>query len=39
MQGADWMRMLCVEAAAINQPVALQPGQHWQAAQTLQVIA
>ena len=39
MQGADWMRMLCVEAAAINQPVALHPGQHWQAAQTLQVIA
>ena len=38
MQGADWMRMLCVEAAAINQPVALQPGQHWQAAQTLQVV-
>lgn len=38
MQGADWMRMLCVEAAAINQPLALQPGQHWQAAQTLQVV-
>lgn len=38
MQGADWMRMLCVEAAAINQPVALHPGQCWQAAQTLQVV-
>lgn len=38
MQGADWMRMLCVEAAAINQPVALHPGQHWQAGQTLQVL-
>lgn len=38
MQPTDWMRMLCVEAAAINQPVALQPGQHWQAAQTLQVL-
>ena len=38
MQPADWMRMLCVEAAAINQPVALHPGQHWQAAQTLQVV-
>ena len=38
MQGADWMRMLCVEAAAINQPVALHPGQSWQAAQTLQVV-
>lgn len=39
LQGADWMRMLCVEAAAINQPVALHPGQRWQAAQTLQVVA
>ena len=38
MQPADWMRMLCVEAAAINQPIALHPGQHWQAAQTLQVV-
>ena len=38
MQPSDWMRMLCVEAAAINQPVALHPGQHWQAAQTLQVV-
>lgn len=37
MQPADWMRMLCVEAAAINQPIALHPGQHWQAAQTMQV--
>ncbi len=38
MQPTDWMRMLCVEAAAINQPVALHPGQHWQAAQILQVV-
>ena len=38
MQPADWMRMLCVEAAAINQPVALHPGQQWQGAQTLQVV-
>lgn len=38
MQAADWMRVLCVEAAAINQPIALHPGQHWQAAQTLQVV-
>ena len=38
MQPADWMRMLCVEAAAINQPIALHPGQQWQAAQTLQVV-
>ncbi len=38
VQPTDWMRMLCVEAAAINQPVALHPGQHWQAAQILQVV-
>lgn len=38
MQDADWMRMLCVEAAAINQPVALHPGQQWQGAQTLTVV-
>lgn len=38
MQPADWMRMLCVEAATINQPIALHPGQHWQGAQTLQVL-
>lgn len=38
MQPTDWMRMLCVEAAAINQPIALHPGQHWQASQTLQVV-
>lgn len=38
MQGADWMRMLCVEAAAINQPVALLPGQHWQGTQILTVV-
>ena len=37
MQPVDWMRMLCVEAAAINQPVALLPGQHWHAAQYLSV--
>ncbi|MGE8396214.1 MAG: D-hexose-6-phosphate mutarotase, partial [Comamonas sp.] len=38
MQPADWMRMLCVEAAAINQPVALHPGQQWQGAQTFTVV-
>lgn len=38
MPASDWMRMLCVEAAAINQPVALHPGQHWHASQTLQVV-
>lgn len=38
MQAADWMRMWCVEAAAINQPLALHPGHSWQGGQTLQVV-
>ena len=38
MQATDWMRMLCVEAATINQPVALHPHQRWQGAQTLRVL-
>jgi len=33
----SWRHMLCVEAAAINQPVALLPGQQWQAAQHLRL--
>ena len=32
----DWLRMLCVEAACIGQPVRLAPGQAWQARQSLQ---
>lgn len=29
----DWLRMLCVEAAAIGTPVTLAPGQEWVARQ------
>lgn len=35
MDADSWQHMLCVEAAAINAPVILEPGQYWQAAQTL----
>ncbi|WP_370681115.1 D-hexose-6-phosphate mutarotase [Comamonas sp. GB3 AK4-5] len=34
----SWQHMLCVEAAHINQPVALLPGTSWRAGQTLQVL-
>jgi hypothetical protein len=27
--------MLCVEAAAVQQPIALNPGARWRASQTL----
>lgn len=37
MEPDGWRHMLCVEAAAINQPVALLPGQQWQAAQHLRL--
>lgn len=35
MQPQGYQQMLCVEAAAIDAPVVLAPGQHWQAAQYL----
>ena len=31
----DWLRMLCIEAACIHQPVLLAPGQDWAARQSL----
>ncbi|WP_088285452.1 D-hexose-6-phosphate mutarotase [Ideonella sp. A 288] len=33
MPSDDWLRMLCVEAAAIGAPVTLAPGQQWVARQ------
>lgn len=39
MGANSWQHMLCVEAAQINQPVALQPGACWQGAQVLTVQA
>lgn len=35
MPPADWTRMLCVEAAQVQTPVRLQPGERWQGAQRL----
>lgn len=35
METDSWQQMLCVEAAAIDAPVVVPPGQQWQAAQTL----
>lgn len=35
MEADSWQQMLCVEAAAIDAPVRVAPGQCWQAAQTL----
>lgn len=37
MEANSWQHMLCVEAAAIDAPVTVPPGQHWQAAQYLTV--
>lgn len=33
----DWLRLLCVEAAAIGAPIALAPGQEWVARQGFEV--
>jgi glucose-6-phosphate 1-epimerase len=37
MPAADWQRMLCVEAAQVEQPVVLQPGHRWLGSQRLVV--
>lgn len=36
METDSWQQMLCVEAATIDAPVVLAPGQCWQAAQTFE---
>jgi glucose-6-phosphate 1-epimerase len=38
MEPGDWERMLCVEAAAVQQPIVLKSGRHWWASQTLLAI-
>jgi glucose-6-phosphate 1-epimerase len=35
MPAEDWRNMLCVEAALINEPVTLPPGEEWSGMQTL----
>jgi glucose-6-phosphate 1-epimerase len=36
MPDDDWLRMLCIEAAAIDRPITLAPGQDWAARQSLE---
>ena len=38
MELGSWQHMLCVEAAAIDAPVIVAPGQRWQAAQHLRAL-
>ncbi len=38
MPADGWRHMVCVEAAAIDTPVRLVPGQRWSGAQTLSVL-
>jgi len=35
LEPGGWLRMLCVEAAAIGTPVRLEPGERWTGRQTL----
>jgi glucose-6-phosphate 1-epimerase len=35
LESGGWLRMLCVEAAAIGTPVRLEPGERWTGQQTL----
>jgi glucose-6-phosphate 1-epimerase len=35
LEPGGWLRMLCVEAAAIGAPVRLEPGERWTGQQTL----
>ena len=37
MPPADWQRMLCIEAAAVGQPVHLPPGKTWRGLQRLEL--
>lgn len=34
----EYLRMVCAEAAQVGEPVQLEPGQSWRAAQTLSVL-
>ena len=38
MPDEGWRLMLCVEAASIDAPVTVQPGQSWQLKQTLTIV-
>ena len=38
MPDSGWRQMLCVEAASIDAPVTVAPGQNWQLKQTLTIV-
>jgi glucose-6-phosphate 1-epimerase len=38
MPEQGWLRMLCVEAACIEQPVSLQPNQRWRGWQQIELL-
>jgi glucose-6-phosphate 1-epimerase len=38
MEPGGWLRMLCVEAAAIGSPVRLEPGERWTGQQMLRAL-
>ena len=38
MPDADWLQMLCVEAACVAAPVRLHPGENWTGSQILTVL-
>jgi glucose-6-phosphate 1-epimerase len=37
MPPQDWLRMLCIEAAAVGRPVRLEPGKTWRGLQRLEL--
>jgi glucose-6-phosphate 1-epimerase len=39
MPPQDWLRMLCIEAAAVGEPVRLAPGKTWRGLQRLELPA
>jgi glucose-6-phosphate 1-epimerase len=38
LEADGWLRMLCVEAAAVGTPVRLEPGARWTGRQTLRAV-
>jgi glucose-6-phosphate 1-epimerase len=38
LEPGGWLRMLCVEAAVIGEPVRLEPGERWTGQQTLMAL-
>lgn len=38
LEAGGWQSFVCVEAAAVGSPIALEPGQAWRGAQVLRVI-